>query len=197
MTTSTFERRPPQRGSVAWWRKWHRWIGFPFAVFLCWAGVTGTLVAFTEFFGADEALREQLRTMESPVHAAAGDTIASNALARALASVAQQAPGAPIDKITLQLKVPAPTVAVFTGKRGGGEDRQFVLDARTGAVRSVEAYADKPFLYRLHSGEAFGDGGLVFAMVWGVALLVLTVTGVWLWWRLRRKDAVGWRKVFY
>jgi hypothetical protein len=42
-----------------------------------------------------------------------------------------------------------------------------VLDARTGALLSNEAYADKPLLYRLHSGEAFGDGGLVVAMFWG------------------------------
>jgi hypothetical protein len=39
-------------------------------------------------------------------------------------------------------------------------------------------YADKPFLYRLHSREAFGDGGLVMAMLWGLTLLVLTVTGL-------------------
>ena len=197
MTTGSFERRAPQRGSVNWWRKWHRWIGFPTALFLVWAGVTGTLVAFTEFFGADEALREQLRTMESPVHAVPGDTLASAALVRAMATVARQAPNAPVDKIVLQLKGPAPTVAIFTGKRGGGEDRQFVIDAHTGAVLRLESYTDKPFLYRLHSGEAFGDGGLVFAMLWGLALVVLTLTGTWLWWRLRRREATGWRRFFY
>lgn len=197
MTSTRVERRAPERGSVNWWRKWHRWIGFPAALFLLWAGATGTLVAFTEFFGEDEALREQLRTMESPLHAGTSDTIASAALARALATVAGRAPGAPVDKIVLQVKGPAPTIAVFTGKAGGGEDRQFVIDAKTGALRSVSSYADKPFLYRLHSGEAFGDGGLVFAMAWGLALVLLTITGFWLWWRLRRKDAVGWRRFFY
>ena len=197
MTTGSFERRPPQRGSVNWWRKWHRWIGFPTALFLVWAGVTGTLVAFTEFFGEDEALREQLRTMESPVHAMPGDTSMLAPLARAVATVASQAPNAPIDKVVLQLKGPAPTIAVFTGKLGGGEDRQFVIDARNGAMLRIESYTDKPFLYRLHSGEAFGDGGLVFAMGWGLALVVLTCTGVWLWWRLRRREATGWRRFFY
>jgi uncharacterized iron-regulated membrane protein len=53
-----------------------------------------------------------------------------------------------------------------------------VFDARTGQLLSEEAYADKPFLYRLHSGEAFGDGGLVVAMLWGLTLIVLTVTGL-------------------
>jgi uncharacterized iron-regulated membrane protein len=197
MTASTFERKAPERGSVNWWRRWHRWIGFPAALFLVWAGATGTLVAFTEFFGEDEALREQLRTMESPVHAGAADSAWTAPLTRAMAAVAQQAPGAPIDKIVLQLKGPAPTVSLFTGRRGGGEDRQFVVDARTGAVLRVEAYADKPFLYRLHSGEAFGDGGLVFAMGWGLTLVTLTLSGLWLWWRLRRREATGWRRFFY
>ena len=32
----------------------------------------------------------------------------------------------------------------------------------------TDAYADKPFLNRLHSGEAFGDGGLVVAMFWAL-----------------------------
>ena len=80
---------------------------------------------------------------------------------------------------------------------GGGEDQQFVIDARNGALLRIESYADKPFLYRLHSGEAFGDGGLVFAMGWGLALVALTLTGIWLWWRLRRRDATGWRRIFY
>jgi uncharacterized iron-regulated membrane protein len=197
MTTGSFERRPPQRGSVNWWRKWHRWIGFPAALFLVWAGSTGTLVAAWEFFGADEALREQLRTMESPIHAGAPDSALGTPLGLAMTTLAREAPGAPVDKIVMQLKGPAPTIAIFTGKKGGGEDKQYKLDARTGKLLSVEAYADKPFLYRLHSGEAFGDGGLVFAMGWGISLVTLTLTGFWLWWRLRRKEATGWRRFFY
>jgi uncharacterized iron-regulated membrane protein len=31
----------------AFWRKWHRWIGFPAALFLLFASVTGVLVAIS------------------------------------------------------------------------------------------------------------------------------------------------------
>ena len=48
-------------------RKWHRWIGFPASLFLLFASVTGFILAFTELFGADEALREKNRTLVSPV----------------------------------------------------------------------------------------------------------------------------------
>ena len=53
--------------NLAFWRKWHRWIAFPATLFLLWAAATGVLVAFTEFFGADEALREATRDMDTMV----------------------------------------------------------------------------------------------------------------------------------
>ena len=65
------------------------------------------------------------------------------------------------------------------------------------ALLSTEAYTDKPLLYRLHSGEAFGDGGLVVAMFWALALLVLTVSGVLIFWRMRRRNVTGWRRYFF
>ena len=48
--------------------------------------------------------------------------------------------------------------------------------------------------------EAFGDGGLVFAMVWGLALFALTVSGVALYWRLagaNRAGRTGLRRWFF
>ncbi|MBV9879866.1 MAG: PepSY domain-containing protein [Gemmatirosa sp.] len=194
---STAAERAPSARSVASWRRWHRWIGFPAAIFLLFSAVTGFFVAGTEFFGEDEALRERLRTVTSPVTVDAPATAWTEPLGRALRAVAAQAPGAPVDRVVLQLKGDAPTIAVFTGKRGGGEDRQFVVDARSGVVLRVEAYADKPFLYRLHSGEAFGDGGLVVSMGWALALVAMTCTGLVIWWRIRRRDATGVRRVFW
>ena len=52
---------------VAFWRRWHRWIGWPAALFLLWASITGIVLASTEFFGADEALREKTRALVSPM----------------------------------------------------------------------------------------------------------------------------------
>ena len=179
------------------WRKWHRWIGFPAAVFLLFAAVTGFLVAFTEFFGEEETLREATRDLVSPVSVSSSPTAWSGPVEKALSTVSQQAPGAPIDKIEVQFKGDRPTVTVFTGKPGGGEDRKFVVHANSGALLSTETYADKPFLYRLHSGEAFGDGGLVVAMGWAIALATMTVSGLLVFWRMRRRDVTGWRRYFF
>ena len=180
----------------AFWRRWHRWIGLPAAVFLFFAATTGFLVAVTEFFGEDEALREATRDLVSPVTVAA-PLLVTGPVTKALATVAAQTAGAPIDKVEVQLKGAQPTVAIFTGKATGGEDKKFVVDANTGALLRTEAYEDKPFLHRLHSGEAFGDGGLVGAMFWSLALIALTITGLVIMWRMRRKNVTGWRRFFF
>jgi len=185
----------------AFWRRWHRWLGLPAALFLLFAATTGVLVAGTEFFGADEARREALRDAVSPLTAGAPDAARAAAVddvvARSLAAVAARAGNVPVDRVALEFKGDAPLVTVFTGRAGGGEDRSYVFEARTGRLVREDAYADKPFLYRLHSGEAFGDGGLVFAMGWGLALIWLTASGLLIYWRMRRPGAAGWRRVFW
>ena len=183
--------------NTAFWRRWHRWIGFPAALFLLFAAVTGFIVASTEFFGEAEALREATRDLTSPVRADSPATAWSEPIGKAMAAAQQRAPGAPVDKITAQFKGDQPTVTVFLGRPGGGEDRLFIFDARTGALIREDAYADKPLINRIHSGEWFGDGGLVFAMFWATALAILTVSGLIIYWSMRRKNPVGLQNVFW
>jgi uncharacterized iron-regulated membrane protein len=183
--------------NTAFWRRWHRWIGFPAALFLLFAATTGFIVATTEFFGEAEALREATRDLTSPLSTASPSAAWSAPIAKAMASAQQRAPGAPIDRITAQFKGQQPTVTVYLGKPGGGEDRLFVFDANSGALIREDAYADKPLINRIHSGEWFGDGGLVFAMFWAIALAILTISGLIIYWTMRRRNATGLKKVFW
>jgi uncharacterized iron-regulated membrane protein len=183
--------------NTAFWRKWHRWIAFPATLFLLWASTTGVILGFTEFFGADEALREATRGLVSSTTTASPAANWSDPVARALVAVNAKAPSAPIDKIEFQFKGENPTVTIFTGKPTGGEDKKFVVSAKSGAIESVEDYADKPILVRLHSGEAFGDGGLFGSMLWGLALAVLSITGLIIYLRIRRPGLTGIRRVFW
>jgi uncharacterized iron-regulated membrane protein len=155
-------------------------------------------VAFTEFFGEDEAIREATRSLVSPVTVSAPATRWSDPIAKAMAGAHQIAPDAPVDKIETQFKGDHPTIAVFLGKPTGGEDRKLTFDANTGTLVKNEAYADKPFLYRLHSGEAFGDGGLVVAMFWALALALLAVSGFIIYFTMRgKRQLTGIHKVFW
>jgi uncharacterized iron-regulated membrane protein len=184
--------------NVRWWRQWHRWIGFPAAIFLFFAAVTGFLVAFTEFFGEDEAIREATRSLVSPVTASGPATGWSDPIAKAMAGAHQVSANAPIDKIETQFKGDHPTVTVFTGKPTGGEDRKLTFDANSGALLKNEVYADKHLLYRFHSGVAFGDGGLVVAMFWALALALLAASGFVIYFTMRgRRELTGIKKVFW
>ena len=187
--------------SVVFFRKWHRWISVPAALFLLFASITGMIVAFTEFFGADEAKREALREVISPVTTKSSAQVWSGPLTKAFAMLQSKAPDAPVDKITIEFKGDQPTVTVFTGKPAGGEDKRYVVQAMTGALLSVDDYVDKPMLTRLHSGELFGDGGLVLAMFWGLALALLTVSGFFMYWhmhkRMDRRHITGLRRFFW
>jgi uncharacterized iron-regulated membrane protein len=180
------------------WRQLHRWVGFPASIFLLFAAITGVLVAITEFFGEEEALREATRNLVSPVTVVSPTDVWSGPIARAITGAAAVVPNAPIDKIETQFKGPSPTVTIFTGKPSGGEDRKLVFNANSGALVANETYADKPFLYRLHSGEAFGDGGLVVAMFWGTALAILGATGLVIYWSMRgKRELTGIKRVFW
>ena len=182
---------------ATWWRKWHRWIALPATLFLAFASITGIIVAGTEFFGADEALREATRDMVSPLTLGAPLGLWADRLTAALATVAAQAPNAPIDKITMQFKGDKPTITIFTGKPAGGEDRRFVVDASSSRITEVGSYADKPLFHRIHSGEAFGDGGLVGAMFWGLSLAFLSISGLMVYLSMWRRSRTGVRKYFW
>lgn len=186
---------------TGWWRRWHRWIAFPSGVFILFAAVTGFLTAFSEFFGEEESIRERTRDLVSPVTLASPAAAWNEPIARALATAAGISAGAPIDKFTVEFKGDTPRIIVFTGKPGGGEDRKLVFDARTGALRSNETYTDKPLLYRIHSGEFFGDGGLVVAMGWALALVAVAFSGLLIYVRVlfkaREPAATGWRRWFW
>jgi uncharacterized iron-regulated membrane protein len=97
----------------------------------------------------------------------------------------------------MQFKGDQPTITIFTGKPGGGEDRRFVVDANTGRVTDVASYADKPLIHRIHSGEAFGDGGLVVAMFWGSALAFLSLSGFLVYSQMFKVTRTGIRKFFW
>ncbi len=183
--------------SQAGWRKWHRWVGFIALPFLLFAALTGILAGIAEMTSEDEEAREQARDRVSAVKLPAAPAAYSDPVAKALAGAAERAPGAPVDRVLVDFKPDPPTVTVYLGKPTGGEDKKLVFNAATGEFLREERYEDKPFLTRLHSGEAFGDWGLAFGTAWGLALVGLLVTGTVIYFRMRKSGQKGWRRVFW
>ena len=178
-------------------RKWHRWIGLPAAIFFLLSGFTGIWLECERFFGEEEALREKLRDTLSSVSAKTPPAEFAAQLAAAQAAVAAKAGDQPLDKITWQLKGDSPTLTFYLGGTKTLKARKLILNAKTSALLKEDDYDDDSFILKLHSGEIYGDGGMVLGMVWALALMALTVTGLVIYWKMRPKDATGLRKVFW
>ncbi|HEY1192444.1 MAG TPA: PepSY-associated TM helix domain-containing protein [Gemmata sp.] len=183
--------------SQAAWRKWHRWVGFVAAPFLIFAAVTGIAAGVAEMTSEDEEARERARERVSEVKLPVPPGTATDPVARALTSATTYANGAPVDKVTVDFKADPQTVTVYLGKPGGGADTKLVYHAGTGDLLRKEPYEDKPFLTRLHSGEALGDWGLVFGTAWGVALVVVLGTGMVIYFAMRKPGQKGLSKLFW
>ena len=179
-------------------RKIHRWLGLPAALFLLLASFTGVWLECVHFFGAEEAERERIRDLTSTVTAQnVGAEFGAN-FDKARAAAAARAGAQPLDKMVWQLKGDAPAMTFFFGPQGKQAGRRIAVNARTAEVLREESYEEDSFILRLHSGEAFGDGGMVLGMVWGVSLFVLTVTGIIIYFRMKpRTPRTGLRKVFW
>jgi uncharacterized iron-regulated membrane protein len=181
----------------AGWRKWHRWVGLVAFPFLVFATMTGIFAGIAEMTSEDEEAREAARDRVSEVKLPAASASVSDPVALALRDAGRRAEAAPVDKVLVDFKSDPPTVTIYLGKPTGGEDKKLVYNARTGEFLREELYEDKPFLTRLHSGEAFGDWGLVLGTAWGLALLVLLVTGIWIYLQMRKPGRKGLGKVFW
>ncbi len=179
------------------WRKWHRWIGFAATPFVLFAALTGVIAGVREMLSDEEEARENARERESAVKLPAAASAWSEPVGRALVGAAERANGAPVDRVTLDFKAEPPTVTVYLGKPGGGEDKKLVFNAGTGEFLRQEAYEDKPFLVRLHSGEAFGDWGQVLGLAWGIALVAIIITGIVIYFMMRRPGRKGLGKLFW
>ena len=139
--------------TLQFWRKWHRWIGFPASLFLLFASCTchpGLHRVLWRRRGPCEATRPR-----QPCDAglAAERLVRSAARADHCIGVSGRPPST---------RSPCSSRATSRRSRSSqatGRRRRQAIRGRlkTGALIRTDAYVDKPFLNRLHSGEAFGD----------------------------------------
>jgi uncharacterized iron-regulated membrane protein len=178
-------------------RKLHRWVSLPACLFLLLVALTGVILQFQQLLGSDEAERERLATVTSSQTLTTSVTGLDQQLSCAQ-SVIHAALGTdvPIDAVEVQFKNTPRKLIVWTA---GTEPLKFTVNADTGAIIKRESGERESFILRLHTGEVFGDGGVVLGIFWGLALVFLTVTGIWVYWKMYRARAPsrGWRRVLW
>lgn len=186
-----------RRGAVAL----HRWIGLTVGALLVVAGLTGSLLVFREEI--DVALNPHLRRV-APRHEPAAAVLAAGApLQAALDAVARAYPAEPATRV----RMPRDAAGTYEVWLGSAPSRYVYVDPYTarvlGARRPTEFLTG--WLFQLHAHALAGDRGERVVGANGLALAVLTLTGLVVWWpgrrRLRRalvvrRDAVSARTTY-
>jgi len=146
----------------------HLWIGVLATVLVATLAVTGILLHHKKILGYQP-------DPSNPEPAALAE-------ARPLAWLAESARAqdaalaeAPIDRMDVR-----PDDGIVKVRFDDERTTEVILRVDDGAVLSHAPRGDV-FLERLHSGELFGDRGILLSDLGAAALLVLMASGFWLW----------------
>lgn len=165
-------------------RRLHRWFSFPMIVFVIAVTVTGIYLQAAEIIAAGGGSAEARPERSAP----AASSVQAD-MAQALAIASQLKPNFPVQKVEISYRGDSPQAVISTNQRIG--------PSVTVDLASAEAtYVERPprnlrtIFILLHSGKYFGTVGLVLIMLASLVLLVLSVTGIWVYaemWSRRRK----------
>jgi len=174
---------PGPSGVVRWLRRarpLHRWVGVPLTVLIVLSSLTGILLGWKKQFAVLQPPVQRGASLDArdwlPLHQI------SAAAEAALHARLGEPPG-PIDRLDVR---PSKGVAKVLFRDGFWEAQ---VDLSTARVLSVDRRASD-FIETLHDGSLLGEGGRVaVSTLLGLGLLMLSVSGLWLWWgpRLARR----------
>ncbi len=163
------------------WR-WHFFAGLmviPFAVILA---VTGAIYLFKPQF--DAAVEARINARAAPL---AGDTLTADALLEAgLAAY----PGASLGKVLMPISAADPTLEFEL--RGEAGPRTLWVDRTTGEVLHNTSTPGRfmNVVKRIHGTLLAGDRGSLVVEIMASWMIILIITGVYLWWP---RSAPWWR----
>lgn len=181
-------------------RKIHRWLSVVGIIFFLSVSLTGIWMQGEAIFGEDEAAREGMAQMVSPITLALPLPDSAASIEKARATVLQKFGNRPVASVDWVIKAPVPA---YIFHLDGAEPIKVTVNAATGAI--VNSQPDgEDWVMRLHTGEILGDGGKFLGLAWGLALIAMSVTGIILYLKMlqaRRTGSAGkargWRRFFW
>lgn len=181
-------------------RRWHRWLGLAAAILFTIVAATGVWMQGEQIFGEDEAAREALAEIVSPQRVDQPLALDVAALDRARVAVARRYGGQRVASVDWAIKAPVP---VFVFHLDGAEPARVSVDAKTAAIIDVAPDGEN-WVTRLHTGEILGDGGKWLGLFWGLSLLFMIGSGIYVYTRMLAARQVGsaskdrgWRRYFW
>ena len=181
-------------------RKIHRWLSVVGIIFFLSVSLTGIWMQGEAIFGEDEAAREGMAQMVSPITLALPLPDSAASIEKARAAVLQKFGNRPVASVDWVIKAPVPA---YIFHLDGAEPIKVTVNAATGAI--VNSQPDgEDWVMRLHTGEILGDGGKFLGLAWGLALIAMSITGIILYLKMlqaRRTGSAGkvrgWRRYFW
>ena len=177
-------------------RRWHRWFGLAAALLLGFVALTGVALQADLWLtghpppGADEAV---------PPHGTPlpDDAALSAMIARAADALRARHAGLAIERIEIGFGDGRPVVTAGAAAPFGPQVR---IDPFTGAdlpaLPGPRGYHE--ILQDLHAGYRFGLIGRLLSVGCGIALVVLSATGAWVYLDMyRRRRRAGRRRLFW
>lgn len=198
-------------------RKWHRWVMTVFAILFVYWSTSGLTLAIYDLTDAQQGWADGggpgLRPVVNANHAVLPAESVASSMTAAIATAQRIAPSEPITAVELRQGASGVQASVDIG---GAQARTLKLDLLSGVLLtntpiqrmvggSPGMGARAPGAPRnlhaaikdWHRGNIVGLWGVGVAMFTGIALLVMSVTGIWLYFSLwRRRRAVG-RSAFF
>jgi len=188
--TERMDPSGPARPKKAWsilMRKYHRWVSAVAAIFLLFVSVTGVILQVQRLTGEDSEADSGERTPSALTTAMPTPTYAA-LVSRTIDAARERAPNAAITSVVLRGEGSAIQGVV---QLPGDPLREIVVDARSGRVVSDERHEAESIIRRIHSGEILGEPGVVLGILWGLALVVLLISGGWVYLDMYRRRTKG------
>lgn len=181
-------------------RKIHRWLSIIGVIFFLSVSMTGIWMQGEAIFGEDEAAKEAMAEIVSPMSLSAPLPANSATLDNARNAVLARFGNRPIASVDWIIKAPVPA---YVFHLDGAEPIKVSVNAANAAIIKSE-YDGEDWVMRLHTGEILGDGGKFLGLAWGLALIVMIISGTILYFKMlraRRTGAAGkvrgWRRYFW
>ncbi len=155
-------------------RQFHRWVGTVAAVLFFLVSITGVVLQSQQIFGGDEAKREEMAKIVSPQRLDQPFAATVAMLDDARNAVNTRYKNAPISAVDWQFKGNPPLIVFHLD---GEQKLRVSVDAKTSNIVKTDPDGES-WILRLHTGEIMGDGGKFLGLLWGLALVAMTFTGV-------------------
>jgi len=170
-------------------RRWHRWAAIPAAVFLMIVSLTGVLIHLDLWRTGTTPPTIEIQNYPPLDPLPPTEDLAK--IVTQIADIARDEKGVPVRFISIAMI--GGEITAVAGPLPYAAGPHIKMNGRTGE-RIPPPPQQTSFYVKLqdiHAGYMFGLSGRILSVLCGIALLILCVTGLQVWWDLKKRGKKG------